>query len=249
MRSITPHTDLCIYRNTQPLQDIQIQADNSNTTNEAVQELIDSTEVPFHFFITIYFSLISELVFSSTVFLLLLYTHIYSGTLQQGSTNCTPDEIRSGSYTDQLDKAKPARPLNKHHQLLFGLWAPSWTPSKEGKHKADTFPEPSPHRMLLHSVTQLRRREPRQLKPLTCVCESGPHWWRVCSCISMCLNPVGSLYFCFPSHASAHKEMDIHIHTSRRMLLLPKKKKRKKRSQLRLPSMYWQKHTITQYPH
>lgn len=153
-------------------------------------------------------------VFSRTLCLLLLCAHIYSGTLQQGGTNWTPDEIGSASYTDQLDKAKPAWPLNKHLQLLFGLWAPSWTPSMEGKQCTHTSPS-RPHTTCRCTALHSWGGVCHDKLSLWHVCESGPHRWRVYSCIGMCLNPMGSLYFCFLPHAWGHKEMDTHIHTSR----------------------------------
>lgn len=104
--------------------------------------------------------------------------------------------------------------LNKPHELLFGLWVPLWTPSMEGKHKVVTLPRAAHCCTELHRAAVLRRHMPRQVKPVTCVFELGPHWWRVCSCISMCLNPMGSLYFCFLSLAWAHTQTDTHSHVS-----------------------------------
>lgn len=106
-------------------------------------------------------------VFTRTLCLLLLFAHIYSGTLQQGGTNWTPDEIGSASYPDRLDKAKPAWPLNKHLQPLFGLLHElhPWRANNARTH----FPKSASRRMPLHSIAQLRRRMPWQVKPLTCV--------------------------------------------------------------------------------
>lgn len=92
---------------------------------------------------------------------------------------------------------------------------------------------------LLHRVAVLRRHMPRQVKPVTCVFELGPHWWRVCSCISMCLNPMGCLYFCFLSHAWAHRETDTHSHVSNLESCCCQK-------MIQAHSMCWQTHTHKQ---
>lgn len=112
-----------------------------------------------------------------------------------------------------LDEARPARPPNKHHEPQLALRAPSWTPSMAGTHALRRHTSPSGLACMLHSVAQLRKRVPRQVKPLTCLWESGPRWWSVCSCTSMGLNPIGGCYFSFPPHAWAHKEMDTHTHS------------------------------------
>lgn len=157
-------------------------------------------------------------VFSKTLCPFLLYTHIYSGTLQQGSTNWTPDEIGSASYTSRLDKRKPAWPLNKHPQLLFGLWAPSWTPSwtpsMEGKHKADKLPQVGLTTHASHSVAQLRRRMPWQVKPLTCVWVRGSLVESVFT-HKHALEPNGQPLFLFPlARMSTQRNGHTHSHVS-----------------------------------
>lgn len=126
----------------------------------------------------------------------LVFAHIYSGTLQQGGTNWTPDEIGSASYTDRLDKVKPAWPLNKHLQPLFGLWVPAWTPSTEGKQCTHTFP--SRHHATcccaaLHSWGGVCHDK----LSLWHVCESGPHRWSVFMHRNV-LEPNGQPLFLFP---------------------------------------------------
>lgn len=108
-------------------------------------------------------------VFSKTLCLLLLCTHILSGTLQHAAANWTPDEIGSGSYTDRLAKAKAVWPLNKHLRPLFGLSAPSCKSVVGRQTMQAHFPTSASHHLRLHSIAQLRRRMPRQVKPLTCV--------------------------------------------------------------------------------
>lgn len=135
-------------------------------------------------------------VFSRTLCLLLLCAHIYSGTLQQGGTNWTTDEIGSASYTDQLDKAKPAWPLNKHLQLLFGLWAPSWTPSTGGKQCAHTSPS-RPHTTCRCTALRSWGGVCHDKLSLWHVCESGPHRWSVFMHRHV-LEPNGQPLFLFP---------------------------------------------------
>lgn len=136
-------------------------------------------------------------VFSQTLLLLLLCTHVYSGALQHGGANWTPDEIGSGSYTDRLVKAKPAWPLNKHLRPLFGLWAPSCKSTVGRQTMQAHFPTSASHRLPLHSTAQLRRRMPRQVKPLTWV------WVRTSPVESVfmhrhALQPNGQPLFLFP---------------------------------------------------
>lgn len=133
----------------------------------------------------------------------LLCAHIYSDILQRSGKIWTPDEIGSAGFTD---KAKPARPLKKHHQpkLLHEVH------QRAGKQKSRHTSPSRPH-MLLNSLAQLRKRVPRQVKPLTSLWESGPCWWRGCSCISKQLNPMGSPYFCCRLQEWPQKEIGTHI--------------------------------------
>lgn len=148
-------------------------------------------------------------VFTKTLCLLLLFAHIYSGTLQQGGTNWTPDEIGSASYTDRLDKVKPAWPLNKHLQPLFGLWAPAWTPSMEGKQCTRTSPS-RPHTTCRCAALHSWGGVCHDKLSLWHVCESGPHRWSVFMHRNV-LEPNGQPLFLSPP---ACMRTQRHWHTS-----------------------------------
>lgn len=134
-------------------------------------------------------------VFTRTLCLLLLFAHIYSGTLQHGGTNWTPDEIGSASYPDRLDKAKPAWPLNKHLQPLFGLLHElhPWRANNAHTHTSPSRPHAACRCTALHSWGGVCHDK----LSLWHVCESGPHRWSVFMHGNV-LEPNGQPLFLFP---------------------------------------------------